>query len=73
MWFDDMFDDFFDDWFNPYTYYDPKYEKKLSKALKKEIKNDTSVAKRAARMMKTDVKEKNDCYEVERPSRLYQG
>ena len=66
MWFDDMLDNFFDDWFTPYyTYYDPKYEKKLSKALKKEIRNDTSVARRVARMMKTDVKEKNDCYEVE--------
>ena len=65
MWFDDMFDNFFDDWFTPYyTYYDPKYEKKLSKALKKEIRNDTSVARRAARMMKTDVKEVENGYEV---------
>ena len=67
MLFDDLFDDFFDDWFETpyYTYYDPKYEKKLNKALKKEVRNDTAVARRAARMMKTDVKEKKDCYEVE--------
>ncbi len=65
MLFDELFDDFLDDWFTPYYTYDPKYEKKLNKALKKEVKNDTAIARRAARMMKTDVKERDDCYEVE--------
>ncbi len=64
MWLPAFYDDFFNDWFGV-PYYDSKYEKKLNKALKKEVKNDTTVARRAARVMKTDVKEKNDCYEVE--------